>query len=133
MKKQATIFKTAKNDKIDKRDLVNIDLYSNEIATMGTQLEEAAMRQPKSHAVDKKLAQLRCELSTQKENLERFKESCAVIPNTFVSFRCNSAVEMEGFFDRLKAFEAIFKNTRNNVNDFLFTFGQRKNIGVSSQ
>ena len=119
MKKQAVILKTEKNDKIDKRDLVNIDLYRNEITVMGIQLEEAATSQPKSHAVNKKLAQLKGELSTQKKNLERFKERCTIIPNTFAGCSRNKEIEMQGFFDQLKSFEDSFKGTRDKVNDFV--------------
>jgi len=119
MKKQAVILKTEKNDKIDKRDLVNIDLYRNEITVMGIQLEEAATSQPKSHAVNKKLAQLKGELSTQKKNLERLKERCTIIQNTFDASVCNKSIGVEGFFDQLKSFEDSFKGTRDNVNDFV--------------
>ena len=126
MKKQAIILKTEKNDKIDKRDLVNIDLYYNEIAVMGSQLEETATRQRKSSAVNKKLAQLKRELTTQKENLERFKEGCTNIPSTSGPLRSNKAIEMHGFFDQLKAFEAGFKSTRNKVNDFVYKAGKKE-------
>src|SRR4051812_37610033 len=117
MKKQPMILETEKNDKIDKRDLVNIDLYYNEIKVMGRQLEEAATRQRNSSAGHENFEQLKRELTAQKENLERFKERCTIIPNTSGTPRSSKVIEMQGFFDQLKAFEARFKSTRNKVND----------------
>ncbi len=125
MKEQSIDHKKAMPDMMDKRDLVNIDLYNNEIKVMEEQLNEAAEKHPRSKEIHKTLAQLKKELTIEKENLERFRKKCdpqeintsQETVNTQV--KNGESLENENFFTRLKAFEEEFKNIRYKVNDFV--------------
>lgn len=112
-------------DKIDKRDLVNIDLYDNEIKVMEEQLNELAEKHSRSKEMHRKVDEFKKKLDLQKENLEQFRKKCKpeeTIPgrkHTKNPTKDGEENRGKGFFDRLKAFENDFKDIRNEVNDFM--------------
>src|SRR3954466_4136602 len=107
MNAESILQKAGKHNKIDRRDLVNIDLYYNEIKVMQDHLHELVTRHPNSKPVYKKVEQLKKELGSQRENLDKFKQSCATgetrVARSGFATKSNEAFEREGFFDRLKA------------------------------
>jgi len=123
MKSQLTTQKKSGPHQTDKRDLVNLDLYNHEIKVMEEQLGEVAEKQPKRKEVTKKIKQIKQLLTIQKEHIIRFRENYELEVDTFVPATTSNENEEttvdENFFEHLKSFENIFKNTRQEVNDFV--------------
>ena|SRR4051794_13422891 len=117
MKNQSISVEKNIHDEVDKRDLVNIDLYHHEIKVIEIQLEREAEKY-KSKEVHNKHLQLKNELIDHMRKLELFRKSCELQQDNY-STENYLGTEGKSFFEHLKAFEKGFKDTRNKVNDFL--------------
>jgi hypothetical protein len=108
---------------VDKRQLVNLDLYNNEIRVMEHRLSEVAQKTlPAKEA--RKLEHLKLGLKTQKENLEKFRQDYEVeemtTGHTLPKIQAiKEATNAETFFEHLKSFENNFKDIRRDVNEFI--------------
>lgn len=120
MKEETTIKKQRFCVEVDKRDLVNIDLYDNEIKVIEEQLNEVAEKHPKSKEIHQKVAQLKKELKVQKKNLEKFRKNCEQEEiNTCEEMgRKEEGMRDKSFFEKLNDFENHFKTVRQEANDF---------------
>ena len=124
MKKQSITRETVAMYRMDKRDLVNMDLYSNEIKVLQEQLSELTEKHRRAKDICTTVEHLKKKLATQKKNLEKFRQNYQVDQITdnksaVVSTKNEEAVCNEGFFEHLKVFENDFKNIRNEVNDLI--------------
>jgi hypothetical protein len=122
MKEHTTIQKHQAFENVDKRNLVNIDLYRNEISVMEKQLDAVAEKH-QSKEILKKLDHFKKKLSIQKQHLERFQHDCEPGKNIDskepTKGKKAKRESNEGFFEQLKTFEEEFKNTRIDVNDWV--------------
>jgi predicted transcriptional regulator len=110
--------------KVDKRQLVNLDLYKNEIRILQNRLNDVSQKHPGSPAAQKKIEKLNRDLKTQKENLEVFRQNYEVeemvIRHSLLSMPTKKeATNTETFYEHLKSFEDEFKVIRQEVNEFI--------------
>src|SRR3954465_4874887 len=117
MKNQSTTVEKKIHGEVDKRDLVNIDLYNHEMKVIEDLLEREAEKH-KSKELHNKHSQLKNELMDHRRKLEIFRKSCEMQQDNY-STEYFVGMEGKSFFEHLKAFERGFKDTRNKVNDFL--------------
>lgn len=106
---------------VDRRELVNIDLYDHEIKVIAGQLKEIAENHPQSKKIHQKVEHLKKELKAQQKNLEKFRKECQ--PEEMNSDKeTEKKVEPMGdksFFEILNAFENQFKTVRQEATDFV--------------
>jgi Mn-containing catalase len=124
MKTKAFTPKPALVHHIDKRQLVNLDLYNNEIKIMRDRLGEIKREHSHSKASQKKIEKLQEYLKAQKENLENFRqnyevEEMATHHSLFATRPINEATNTETFYEHLKSFENEFKVVRQDINEFI--------------
>jgi hypothetical protein len=107
---------------IDKRDLVNLDLYKNEIDIMHSKLSPL---KTKGLSEDEKrtVNQLEEELNGEKCKLDEFYDYCDGWEKQPNGSRKNSAridaEKIDNFFLHLKSFENDFRDIRDKINEFV--------------
>lgn len=119
--------KKALNHAVDKRDLVNLDLYKHEIDTMKENLD-ALTTKPSSKKVHEQINELNNGLDVQRKKLDEFCSSYDAgklsgytvrQDHSEKGFNPHFYKKSEGFFVHLRTFENGFKSVREEVNDFI--------------
>jgi hypothetical protein len=111
------------HDIIDKKDLVNLDFYSNEINIMLRKLRNA---QTHCRLLDdlETIDELRHDLNLQKNKLDKFRADYdveAINSQNIAGKGQFNSTHIENFFQHLQAFEDSFKEVRDRVITFLET------------
>lgn len=107
---------------IDKKDLVNLDFYGNEIKLMLKKLR--TMRSHCTHKEDlEDIDELKHDLNVQRNKLIEFRSGYDMEEmnrhNKEEDNRQLNSSSVENFFQHLKVFEDSFKDVRERVNAFL--------------
>lgn len=130
MKEQLASRKKYMSQMADKRDLVNLDFYENEILMMQHKLNSLNAK-PDSGEAKNKVQQLKHQLDNQKHNLDEFRKNFNVEemhltpkPEAHGKKRRNSDIadviaNDENFFLHLQSFENSFKDIRQEVLEFI--------------
>lgn len=131
MKKEADPPKKPKSHDIDKKDLVNLDFYDNEIMVMQQKLNEVSANA--DDEVKKKVQHLKHLLNHQKHILDEFRKNFDVEEMVFRNKlklsdqklknkdETNAIKNDENFFQHLHSFESAFKDIREEVQDLYKT------------
>ena len=130
MKEQSASHKKSASHEVDKRDLVNLDFYHNEILLMQHQLDSLT-EHPGSAEAKKKVQHLKHLLADQKHNLDEFRKDFDVekmISRHKLNLQdkklknqneTGEVINDENFFIHLQSFENTFKNIREEVLEFI--------------
>src|SRR3954447_24506724 len=130
MKAQTASRKKSMSHEVDKRDLVNLDFYDNEILIMQHKLKSLSAN-PGSAESKKKVQHLKHELDNQKHHLDEFRKNFDVEEmflshkpkfqdkNLKISDEANVIKNDENFFLHLQSFESNFKGIRQEVLEFI--------------
>jgi hypothetical protein len=130
MKEQSASQKRSTFNEVDKRDLVNLDFYDNEILIMRRKLDTVTVRLDTAET-KKKIRHLKHELAHQKHNLDEFRKNFDVKEMLLIHqpptqhkkvknfHEPNAIKEDENFFLYLQLFEGTFKVIRQEVLEFL--------------
>jgi hypothetical protein len=112
---------------IDKRDLVNLDLYNNEIKVLTDRLE-TIQRDTSSRNEHVQASELRHELHQQRQLLNEFRKKYDMeeLQEKLLTSRKHEkpgsgSLDIDNFFLHLKAFEENFAITREKVKRFFVT------------
>jgi hypothetical protein len=136
MKTKTFTSKTGSVHNIDKRQLVNLDLYNNEINVMRERLSEVNRQRSNSKSIHKKIEKFQQYLKAQKENLENFRQNYEVEEMTighslFATRPINEATNTETFYEHLKSFENEFRIIRQDINEFIAKCSKTAQEGLS--
>lgn len=125
MKEQTTIQTGRFCDGVDKRELVNIDLYNHEMKLIAQQLKAIEEKHLSSKEVQQKVEHFKRRLRGQKKNLEKFRKNCEPeeINSSKEAGRKKEAIRDKSFFEKLGDFENQFKAFRQDANDFVNKWG----------
>jgi hypothetical protein len=130
MKKEAALSKKTLFQRVDKKDLVNLDFYNNEIRIMDQKLDQVITQHPDVE-VEKKVRHLKHELHNQRRNLDEFRKNFDVEEmllsdkpkhqdEKLKSERETDVIRNdENFFLHLQSFESTFKGIRQKVLEFI--------------
>lgn len=130
MKEQSASQKKSMFHEVDKRDLVNLDFYDNEILIMRRKLDTVTTHIDTAET-NKKIRHLKHELAHQKHNLDEFRKNFDVKEMLLIHqspirhkkvknlHEPNAIKEDENFFLYLQLFEGTFKVIRQEVLEFL--------------
>ena len=121
MKEQANTETEQLFVEIDKRELVNIDLYGHEMKLIAEQLKEIAKRHPRSKEIQQKFEQFKKALKVQQKHLEKFRKNCEPeeINKSKPTRKKGEKMADKSFFENLNDFENQFKSLRQEANDFV--------------
>jgi hypothetical protein len=128
MEEEPVMRKKATSSEVDKRDLVNLDFYDNEITILLHKLNELE-EDPVGEEVKKKVQHLKYLLTKQRHSLDEFRKKYNVeeIYNAAQKSKAGKKDKAEvrnheeNFFQRLKIFESFFKDIRQEVVEFINT------------
>jgi hypothetical protein len=129
MKEQPSSNERSMHHDTDRRGLVNLDLYNNEITTMLHKLHEVGRAHSDSE-VKKKAQHLKHRLDNKKLHLEEFQKNFDVeqmesspkqksVEDIHKRKGTHAKKNDENFFQHLQAFESEFKDIREEVLEFL--------------
>lgn len=121
MKEQTTIKKQRFCVEVDKRELVNIDLYSHEMKVIAEQLNLIAAKHPESKEIRRQVQHLKKELRLHNKSLEKLRKDCEPeeINRSMQTGGKGEQMRDKSFFEKLDAFENQFKTLRQEANDFV--------------
>jgi hypothetical protein len=104
---------------LDKRELVNIDLYHNEMKVIDGQLNAITEKHPQSKLIHEKIEYLKKALRRQKINLERLRKNCQPEYITKEIGRKKPDFPNKSFFEILNDFENQFGTVRQQAGELV--------------
>ncbi|WP_018617479.1 hypothetical protein [Segetibacter koreensis] len=125
MKEHSLERKSSLSHENERRDLVNLDFYNNEIMIMQHNLDEVAITSA-SPEIKKKVEHLKHQLNHQEQNLAEFRKNFDLDEIVLTGKQdrknkneTNGIKNGENFFQHLQSFEDNFKDIRQEVLEFI--------------
>ena len=130
MKEHSIERKSSLSHENERRDLVNLDFYDNEIMIMQHHLDEVGVKSA-SKEIKKKVEHLKHQLNNHEQNLAAFRKNFDVDEMACAGKQAlkdkdlkdknetNGIRNGENFFQHLQSFEDNFKDIRQEVLEFI--------------